>query len=358
MKIKKLSETKTIISSEENPHNYFGWPSIEITKNGRMAVACSGYRVAHVCPFGKAIISFSDDGGETFTAPKAVIDTVLDDRDAGLCAFGKSGLILTSFNNTVEFQRGNCSREHLQECYDYLDTVKPEDEEKALGAEFCISLDNGNSWSEIYHSPITSPHGPTALSDGTILWVGNIFNGSCNNNNVQCYKINLDGTMQKISEIEADEYYCFCEPHIVECADGRLVCHLRSDTLFTLFQSESFDKGKSWTKPHRILEDKGGAPSHILRTSKDMLVASYGYREMPYGIKLMFSLDNGKTWDTDHKIYEDTNSGDLGYPATVGLPDGSFFTVFYAHEKEDSPAVIMAQKWIIEQTKKFEAVNQ
>ena len=68
----------------------------------------------------------------------------------------------------------------------------------------------------------------------------------------------------------------------------------------------------------------------------------------PYGIKIMLSRDNGKTWDTDNWLYETTVSTDLGYPATVELKDGSLLTVFYAHETADSPAVIMQQKWRLE----------
>jgi hypothetical protein len=41
-------------------------------------------------------------------------------------------------------------------------------------------------------------------------------------------------------------------------------------------------------------------------------------------------------------------SGDLGYPTTVELNDGSMITVFYAHPSENEPAVIMQQKWSFE----------
>ena len=59
----------------------------------------------------------------------------------------------------------------------------------------------------------------------------------------------------------------------------------------------------------------------------------------------MFSVDGGKTWETDHVIWENPLTPDLGYPATVELKDGSLLTVFYAHEKEGEPAVILQQKW-------------
>lgn len=358
MRIKKLSETKVIMSAPGSSRNYFAWPTAAVTKDGRIAVACSGFRLEHICPFGKAVICFSDDNGETFSAPEAVIDTVLDDRDAGLCPFGESGLILTSFNNSVEFQRNNCTREHLKECLDYLDTVSPEDEEKTLGSEFRISLDNGRTWGEIYRSPITSPHGPTELRDGRILWVGRIFSEDDSfkgtDNFVQVWEIKEDGSMSYISSIENIEedgiLLNSCEPHMIELSDGTLICHIRMEGggFFSTYQSESTDGGLTWSKPHALLPKRGGAPAHLLKHSSGVLISAYGYREKPYGIRVMLSNDNGRTWQTDNVLYDAGPDDDLGYPATVELHDGSLLTVFYSHEKDDSPAVIMAQKWELE----------
>ena len=62
----------------------------------------------------------------------------------------------------------------------------------------------------------------------------------------------------------------------------------------------------------------------------------------------MFSTDDGKTWDTGYDIYVNGISNDLGYPATIELSDGSLLTVFYAKTSEESPAVIMQQRWTFE----------
>lgn len=118
---------------------------------------------------------------------------------------------------------------------------------------------------------------------------------------------------------------------------------------FSTYQSESADGGKSWSKPHALLGKRGGAPAHLLKHSSGVLISAYGYREKPYGIRVMLSTDNGRTWQTDNVIYDSGADDDLGYPATVELPDGSLLTVFYAHTKESEPAVIMAQKWKIEE---------
>lgn len=351
MKIKLIGEPKIIISNPDSKHNYFGWPSVAKLQDGRIAAACSGFRLEHVCPFGKACVSYSSNNGETYSAPEAVIDTPLDDRDAGVVPFGKSGMIVTSFNNTREFQRG-C---HPDDKYitDYLDTVTDEQEAEALGSEFRISMDGGKSFGKIYKSPVTSPHGPLVLSDETILWVGRIFNDRNSffegQQGIRCFRINLDGTMDFVGEIPDIEGMQGCEPHAIQLDDGTIICHIRTDKDFSTYQSESYDSGKTWTKPHRLLPSHGGAPAHLFMHSSGTLISAYGYREFPYGIKVMFSRDNGKTWDTDHRLYENTVTDDLGYPATIELEDGSLLTVFYAHPDENSPAVIMQQKWKIEE---------
>lgn len=118
--------------------------------------------------------------------------------------------------------------------------------------------------------------------------------------------------------------------------------------MFTVYQTESEDGGKTWTKPHQILSRLGGSPPHILKTSSGMLISSYADREDPSSVKVMFSHDGGESWDMDHLICVNGKGWDMGYPSTVELTDGSFLTVYYAHPEEDAPAVIMQQKWRLE----------
>lgn len=360
MKIIKNGETKVIMSNPHGKANYFGWPSAARLQNGKIAVVASGYRYAHICPFGKAVISYSEDNGETYTAPAPIIDTPLDDRDAGILPFGEKSVIVTSFNNALEFQRNSgMLREARGEQYskfamNYIDTTTPEEEEKYIGSEFRISNDFGITFGEIHKSPITSPHGPCELNDGTLLWVGRTFdkldNSKKPNDEIRAYKINSDGSMEYLSSIENIPNHLSCEPHAIQLKDGTIICHIRvqENDLFTTFQTESKDGGLSWTTPKQLLDDKGGAPAQLLLHSSGALISTYGYREEPYGIKAMVSRDNGKTWEKGQYIYENTVGWDLGYPCTVELPDGDLLTVFYAHEEEGGPAVIMQQKWRLE----------
>lgn len=354
MKIINIGKPKVIMNNPHGKNNYFGWPSVARLQNGKIAVVASGYRYFHVCPFGKAVISYSEDNGETYTIPAPVIDTPLDDRDAGILPFGESNVIVTSFNNSIAFQR-SCNKEN-RFINAYLDSLSVEDEEKYLGSEFRISSDCGVTFGEIHKSPITSPHGPTLLQNGTILWVGRTFSSKdvmLNSDEVQAHIINPDGTMKYLGSIpnisKNGHKLLSCEPSTLELPDGRLMCHLRvqGSGVFTIYQSVSQDRGFTWSEPRQLLSDTGGAPAHLLRHSSGTLISTYGYREAPFGIKAMFSDDNGENWDSGHILYINNLSADLGYPCTIELNDKSLLTVFYA-QTSPGVAVIMQQKWRIE----------
>ena len=366
MKINIIGEPKVIMSNPTGKHNYFGWPTAVRLQNGKIAVVASGYRLSHICPFGKTVISYSEDDGNSYTVPAPVIDTVLDDRDGGIMTFGEKGVVVTSFNNTVDFQRVQRRPDgDIQLPYRnaYLDMVTNEEENEALGATFRISCDFGVTFGEIHKSPITSPHGPLELQDGSILWVGRTFSGrdaKMDDDKIKAYSLNpSDGSMEYVGEIEnvtmGGIKPLSCEPHTAQLADGTLLCHIRVQNyspekkVFTVFQSESHDFGETWTKPVQLLEDMGGAPPHLFIHSSGTLVCTYGYRLEPFGIKAMFSKDCGKSWNTGYDLYVNGVLEDIGYPSTVELKDGSMLTVFYAHRTKNEPAIIMGQKWRFEE---------
>lgn len=349
LNVKLIGSQKIIMSNTDGGHPYFAWPSVARLQNGKLVVGASGYRVEHICPFGKAVIAFSDDEGETYSAPRAIIDTVLDDRDVGLTVFDENGLIVTSFNKTLEFQRENMPQ--TQECFDYIDSVSEEDEAEALGVTFRISHDCGESFGRIYKSPVSSPHGPIQLRDGRILWVGRVLG---EHNRIEAHIIdpgNGNATFLGRINTEGFEHIDFYEPFAIELPDGKIVCHLRAenadDTIFSLYQTVSYDGGKTWSKPVQIIEDNSGAPSHMYLHSSGVLIAAFSRRILPNGIRVILSEDGGETWSEEFSLYDNYYTDDLGYPATVELKDGSLLTVFYARDNEECPAVIRQQKWVI-----------
>ena len=43
----------------------------------------------------------------------------------------------------------------------------------------------------------------------------------------------------------------------------------------------------------------------------------------------MISRDGGQSWTYDYILRDDGPDGDLGYPSSVELKDGSIFTLYY-----------------------------
>jgi hypothetical protein len=98
-----------------------------------------------------------------------------------------------------------------------------------------------------------------------------------------------------------------------------------------LQQVTSTDGGKTWSEP----VDTGiwGYPAHLLRLPSGQLLATYGYRRAPMGIRACLSPDGGTSWNIDDEIIlraDGAGSGsDLGYPITQRLADGTLATVYY-----------------------------
>ena len=84
MKIARIGKEKIIMSAPDERYNYFAWPSAKRLPDGRIAVGASGFRLRHVCPFGKAVMMFSEDDGESYyQSYKSVVDKMVKAVDKG-----------------------------------------------------------------------------------------------------------------------------------------------------------------------------------------------------------------------------------------------------------------------------------
>ena len=98
-----------------------------------------------------------------------------------------------------------------------------------------------------------------------------------------------------------------------------------------LYQSESTDRGKTWSEP----VDTGiwGYPPHLLQLQSGDILCSYGYRRGAMGVRAVLSHDDGRTWDKDNTIVLRGdgvgNPGDLGYPVSIEVEPGVILTVYY-----------------------------
>ena len=210
------------------------------------------------------------------------------------------------------------------------------------------------SWGDTIKVPVSAPHGPSLLADGTLIYLGREMyaDGLVPENSI-CAIESRDGgyTWEFLSELalpEGTNDQNFHEPHVIGLPDGRLLGAIRAEGnnvphSFTIYTTISSDGGKSWSEP--VCTDVSGSPPHLMLHSSGALICSYGRREEPYGEHAMVSYDYGKTWAEDYIINDNTDSSDLGYPASIELWDGSIMTVYYQKLPGDNNCSILSTKW-------------
>jgi hypothetical protein len=352
-------ETKVI---SHQPDLYHGWPTLTRRRNGDLLLAYSGGREAHVCPFGRVELMVSHDDGGTWGWPRVLLDSAIDDRDAGVVETAKGSLLVTTFSSLAYESilsgaegkapgaPGAWAPERLRAwkaAHERLDATQRQAE---LGQWILRSTDGGVTWSARYGSIVNSPHGPIQLTDGRLLyagkelWTGDRRVGVCESSN--------DGESWRwLAEIPvrpgdaAREYH---ELHAVETRSGRLVVQIRnhnSANARELLQAESDDGGRSWSVPHPI--GVWGLPPHLLRLRDGRILVTYGHRRPPYGNQARVSDDDGRTWSEPVVISGDGSSGDLGYPSTVQLEDESLVSVWYELLKGTPRAALRQARWTL-----------
>lgn len=358
----KIGQVETIC---KQPNRYLGWPTVICRRNGELIAVFSGDRNAHVCPYGKVQMIRSTDQGKTWSSAENVINSPLDDRDAGILELENGNLVLFWFNS-IAYQHKNRLAAHPVYKKSFEETT--EAQRKANGGTFCaISATDGRKWGFPIKTAGVSPHGGTLLKNGNIMLVSKGRGGSDEISKDLGIKVSVskDGgkSWEVIAEIKipkGDKIGDYWEPHVVEASNGDLVAQIRCQKDAYLRQSVSKDGGKTWPVAEKT--DIVGYPSHLLKLKDGTLLTTYSRRQINpkkakykpsdkiMGQFARFSADNGKTWGDEIMLCRSL-TGDMGYPSTAQLPDGSFYTVFY-HNFDKTPdnhkpkeTGIMGVKW-------------
>lgn len=356
-----ILEIKPITPVDQyNRHVYYGWPTVAVDANDQLFVVASGGRDDHVCPFGRVDFIRSHNGGENWTWPQTALDGPIDDRDAGIVITPKGTIILTTFTSLVyvgplmgakanrEAGTPNFSETKYHNWLAAHERVSEEERQNALGSFAVRSTDNGANWSERIDTIVNSPHGPTVLDDGRLLYVGRKMFVEPEVNGVA--ESTDDGkTWNWVTELptrEGDTPIYYHEWHAVQTASGKIIAQARNhspENTYETLQCESVDGGKTWTTPHST--GVWGYPSHLLRLHDNRLLMTYGHRRDPVGNQVRISSDEGRTWSGPIVISDDGVSGDIGYPSTTQLKDGTLITVWYEKVPEYPKCIIRMAKW-------------
>lgn len=346
MKTIKVDGKHGIISRVTNgAFRYFGWPTVTRLSDGTLAAGVSAHRVWHVCPFGKNYLYLSRDEGKTWSVPMVVNDSWVDERDVGLCPLPDNGLVMTWFSNDYEIldERAEalkkpCTPEELNLYHAYR-AVAVQDTEHKAGCYVRVSHDGGWTWDEPTRVTISSPHGPIVMNDGSLLYFAKKSGRDLEGNPcperpiVACRSTDEGKTWTEIGRppepVDVGWGGCY-EPHAIQLPSGRIVGVIRYEApgLLTMYVTYSDDNGCTWSVPQPM--GTNGAPPHLMRHSSGALLCSYGRRTAgEYSERVLVSYDDGESWEMDLCINDQAPDGDLGYPSTVELADGSLMTVYY-----------------------------
>jgi len=348
---------------------YAAGATLARTKDGGLVAVYMGNKRHHCCPFGQIQMITSQDEGKTWTWPRVLVDSILDDRDGGILVTSKGTIIVSWFSSLAwEWVMKNHPTVYHGGRYVTLDAAEDAEwkrrhanltdelRQQELGGWCIRSTDGGVTWSTRIPTMTGSPHGPCELSDGRLLYVGK----KIASNLKEAYAANNpkyggvggpysqfggvaestdDGqTWKIIGDIlpaPGHEILDYHELHAVEAVDGTIIAHIRNHNELhkgELLQTESQDGGRTWSTPHPI--GLWGYPAFLSRLSDGRLMTSFSHRREPNGNKVAVSEDNGKTWFQPEYINKDS-AMDFGYPSTVELSHNQFISMWYDLQDRD-----------------------
>lgn len=332
------------INAIKNRHAAF--PGVAKLANGDLAVV---FREGeeHVCPYGRICITFSKDNGKSWSAPVAIADTPSDERDPSIQVLD-NGRVLVTYNcwHSWMYYKNLTEKYHNESSF-----MNQVGKDKFAGSHYIFSDDNGESWSKPVKVPAFSPHGPLyyngefyqpslASRDGKRFV--DMYKGSSDAKNWE--KIGIVGESELGNIITSVVYE---EPHTAILPDKTMVTAIRVPSDGYMRIAISKDLGKSHSEV--IKTNVRGFPQHLLPLKDGRLLATYGYRYFPYGIRACISSDGGKTWDMANEFVIQNNglNIDLGYPVSIELDNGKIMTVYYHITQEKPTCFIEGAIWSI-----------
>lgn len=319
------------------PDRHFAFPGVALLKNGDLAVVYREGSVHAVEPTGKISLSRSTDGGRHWQPRVVAMDRPdVDDRDPSIFQMADGTTLLFSAD--------------------------------------CVSTsrDNGLTWSQPLDTPVFGPKGGVEDEDGAIVYGGlrrvvqshftEIHGRTATLQAVAAYRSrDLGKSWTEVGKathtlyLEGPmDFIWYDEPFMCVMPRKCWVFAARVDLDGYARIIRSTDRGQTWEPI--IKTPVWGFPQHLLPLRDGRLLMTYGYRRPPWGIRACLSGDQGKTWDLENEIVlrmdggtpdgqpRKVIDGDLGYPVSVQLADGSIFTVYY-HNAAGSNCFVAGTFW-------------
>jgi hypothetical protein len=301
------------ITIAKDPTRHLAFPDVCQARSGEMYVV---YRDGqqHVDQSGRVMVVQGSGFAEQweFGQPMVVCDTDLDDRDPSIVELSNGSLLINFFRLNIAT--------------------------KELKLSLTQSWDKGETWSEPWDVHVPGFTNTLAVSDAIV----ELPSGECL---MAVYGVSNSGesgsfvlrsqdtgkTWLDVIPLAVADAPIYEEPALVYRENGQLVTLLRTDNrgLGYVYQTTSFDDGYTWSQPERL--DLWGYPSDLLALANGELLATYGYRQLPTGIRYCLAKGPNHWSIRQERILRSDGHdwGELGYPSSVELGGGEVVTVYY-----------------------------
>ena len=284
---------------------------------------------AHVGIKGRLDWIRSEDGGTTWSAPRAIADSQWDDRNAGVGVMADGTVVMAYAEASTYDEQGKWDTSRGKYTLFYV-----------------YSIDHGRTWSDkiplcpgLFHAG--SPYGRIiTLHDGAALMqiyasdqgLVKPFGGAKHYHSCLVRSTDNGRTWGELSLVATDygEMSLAAVPDVNRAAGERLAAVLRGGE-GGLAVCESTDRGRTWAEP-RMLTKPNQHPADLCLLDSGALLMVFGCRLTPKGVQAILSNDGGRTWPFGRRVFLAWQplTWDCGYPSAVQLDNGTIVMLYYA----------------------------
>ena len=361
--------------------------SIVALQNGEVFLGFNEERWPIHADSGQSCFIKSTDGGKSWDpSTKQVIWSYTKFKGNWDCAFAQvSGGTILMHTRVCNFLAPRGISSEGDQMLGMPPPGMPERLKRQTGYALLKSRDGGNTWTdpiEVNTNPVASSAlGPYAcggsgaghiieLPDGGLLMplggtLSSIGEPGTGTEPERCFLLRSDDggdNWEYWSTVAYDpaSIIHFTEPGMARLKDGKLVCLMRTahrpQRQDNMWFTWSDDDGVTWSPPKR--SPLWGYPADVMQLKDGRVLAVYGYRKTPWGVRACISED-GLTWDIDNEFVireggvpkpkpgrgsrslQDmlimSQYWHIGYPSVTQMEDETVIVAYHEYSNDDSP---------------------